>query len=290
MGAISKLLSTDGYIIVNKALIKRVGLNAAVLLGELCTEYNYWESAGELIDDMFYSTRENIEENTGLTDYMQREAMKILQNLQLLTVVKQGMPAKNYYKLDERQLLNFLTTSDKETEGQVIQNFKVNNNKVNSNNRKVDTNSKELVAQSASTQFSFGHTKSKKESLYTKCVSLIDDYTTDTNLRIALIDYLKLLLQMQKDGYQLYTNSWKGLLNKLDREFDSSERLAVVRQSLERGYKSFFPVSSAKLNSKNKDVLFAEEGVISEAYTKEELEELRKLDEERERNGLRTKF
>lgn len=290
MGAISKLLSTDGYIIVNKALIKRVGLNAAVLLGELCAEYNYWESAGELIDDMFYSTRENIEENTGLTDYMQREAMKILQNLQLLTIVKQGMPAKNYYKLDDHQLLNFLTTSDEETEGQVIQNFKVNNNKVNSNNRKVDTNSKELVAQSASTQFPFGHTKSKKESLYTKCVSLIDDYTTDTNLRIALIDYLKLLLQMQKDGYQLYPNSWKGLLNKLDREFDASERLAVVRQSLERGYKSFFPISSAKLNSKNNDVLFAEEGVISEAYTKEELEELRKLDEERERNGLRTKF
>ena len=43
MNSISKLLSTDGYIQVNKALIKKIGLHEAIIIGELCSEYNYWE-------------------------------------------------------------------------------------------------------------------------------------------------------------------------------------------------------------------------------------------------------
>ena len=42
-----------------------LGLNEAVLLGELCSEYSYWNNIDKLEDDgYFYSTRENIEENT----------------------------------------------------------------------------------------------------------------------------------------------------------------------------------------------------------------------------------
>ena len=46
MNGISKLLSTDGFIQVNKTLIKKVGLHEAILIGELCAEYNYWEELG----------------------------------------------------------------------------------------------------------------------------------------------------------------------------------------------------------------------------------------------------
>ena len=66
MTGISKLLSIDGYIQVNKMLIKKLGLHEAIIIGELCAEYNYWEEQGKLDDDMFYSTRENIENNTFL--------------------------------------------------------------------------------------------------------------------------------------------------------------------------------------------------------------------------------
>ena len=41
----------------------------------------------------------------------------------------------------------------------------------------------------------------------------------------------------------LYANSWKGLLNKLEREFPEKDRIGVVFQSIERGYASFFPVN-----------------------------------------------
>ena len=33
------LLSNTGYIIVNKEIIKKIGLHEAILLGELCSEY-----------------------------------------------------------------------------------------------------------------------------------------------------------------------------------------------------------------------------------------------------------
>ena len=59
---ISELLATDGYIQVNKKLIKTLGLHEAIIIGELCSEYNYWKNREELVEGSFYSTRENIEE------------------------------------------------------------------------------------------------------------------------------------------------------------------------------------------------------------------------------------
>ena len=38
---LASLLSSSKYIIVNKDLIKILGLNESVILGELCSEYHY---------------------------------------------------------------------------------------------------------------------------------------------------------------------------------------------------------------------------------------------------------
>lgn len=238
MNGIAKLLSTEGFIQVNKALIRQLGLHEAVIIGELCAEYNYWEEQGKLIDDMFYSSRENIEQNTGLNEHYQRKALKTLADKEIITVVKMGMPAVNHYKVNFDKLLNLLSTSHARDEAQVMHEMNLNNNKTS--NKEQKNNSKELLQNEPT--FTFGKQKQKKDNLYTKCVSLIDDYTTDDVLRKALIDYLQVRLEVKDKP--LYTNSWKGLLNKLDREFDASERLAVVRQSIERGYLSFYPISS----------------------------------------------
>ena len=66
-------LANDNYIIVNKDLIRKIGLNEAVLIGELASEYKSWRKKEKLVDDMFYSTIDNIEENTGLNEYHQRK-------------------------------------------------------------------------------------------------------------------------------------------------------------------------------------------------------------------------
>ena len=76
-----ELLSNTGYIMVNKTLIKRIGLHEALMLGELCSEYSYWKSTGKLDEEgYFFSTRENIEENIGLSSFQQRKALTTLKD------------------------------------------------------------------------------------------------------------------------------------------------------------------------------------------------------------------
>ncbi len=245
MNGISKLLSTDGYIQVNKTLIKKLGLHEAILIGELCAEYNYWENVGKLDDGMFYSTRENIEENTGLSDHLQRQALKTLQSEGIITIIKKGLPAKNYYTINFAHLLSILETSSASNRRQLdVESVDLNNNK-QTNISKKESNSKELLQNH---DFQFGKTKSKpkKDNLFTKCVSLIDsyDFVCWGNIRKLLIDYLNYRISVKDKP--LYTNMWKGMLNKLcelcDDDVDMYER--VIKQSIERGYLSFYPVSS----------------------------------------------
>ena len=106
---LASLLSSSKYIIVNKDLIKMLGLNEAIILGELCSEYSYWESVNQLVDDgYFYSTRENIENNTGINAHFQRIAMKNLEEKGILTSKKMGIPCKKYYKIDENSVIEYL--------------------------------------------------------------------------------------------------------------------------------------------------------------------------------------
>lgn len=249
MNGISKLLSTDGYIQVNKALIKKFGLHESIMIGELCSEYNYWESKGKLDNDMFYSTRENIEENTGLSEHFQRKALATLKEQGIIEVERHGIPSVNYYKINFDKLLTILSTSCSSRRQQETETVYLNNNKQTNIINKQNTNSKELVQNS---DFQFGKTKQKpkKENLFIKCVSLIDEFTGDTQIRIDLTDYLKLLLEMRKDGLNFYANNWKGLLRKLaSLSNDPKEQHDIICQSIERGYKSFFPVNTYNSNS-----------------------------------------
>ena len=108
-----------------------------------------------------------------------------------------------------------------------------------------NTNSKELVQNS---DFQFGKTKSKpkKDNLYTKCINLIDDYDFACwgNIRKLLIDYLDYRISVKDKP--LYTNMWKGMLNKLCELCDDSVDMyeQVIKRSIERGYLSFYPIST----------------------------------------------
>lgn len=106
---LASLLSSSKYIIVNKDLIRMLGLNEAVILGELCSEYTYWESTNQLDNEgYFYSTRENIESNTGINAHFQRIAMKNLEEKGILKSKKMGIPCKKYYKINEDAVIKVL--------------------------------------------------------------------------------------------------------------------------------------------------------------------------------------
>lgn len=141
------LLSSSNFITVNRAVAKIVGLNAAVILGEIASEYLYWEDRQGLEDGYFYSTVENLEERTCLTPYEQRVALVKMQNAGWIDVKKKGMPAKRYIKIFEDKItealynmpLNCLTTSRENFSQQDVKNFNTNNN-ITNNNKPIKNN------------------------------------------------------------------------------------------------------------------------------------------------------
>lgn len=126
MNGIINLLSNNGYIILNKIVIKKLGLHEAIILGELCSEYMHWEKSGKLEENYFYSTRENIEENTGLSAYQQREPMRRLIDGGIISEKSKGMPLQKWYSINAELLYKILctdagfTTSRKETAQQDV--------------------------------------------------------------------------------------------------------------------------------------------------------------------------
>lgn len=168
MSILMSLLSNNGYIIVNKDLIKKLGLHEAILLGEMCAEYTYWEKSNKLEEGFFFSTKENIAENTGLSPYQQRLPLKRLVEYGIVIEKNKGIYNKKWYsfnmdklykllneeielkstseetlqvdvkKLDNQLSRNF-TSTYQENEEQDIKKLDTNNNKINnkkSNNKK----------------------------------------------------------------------------------------------------------------------------------------------------------
>lgn len=156
MSILMSILSNDGYIILNKYVMKALGLHEAILLGELCSEYIYWYKEEKLQDGFFYSTRENIERETTLSPFQQRQALKKLTEMGLVEILEKDMPKKTYYKVDEEKVYRFLletdlnltevkkfndktsnnlTSSDEKIKHKEVEKLDINNNNINNNKK-----------------------------------------------------------------------------------------------------------------------------------------------------------
>lgn len=273
---IASLLSSDGYIQVNKELIKSVGLAEAIIVGELCAEYNYWQINNLLEDDMFYSTIDNITLNTGLSEYEQRKAIKHLVELGILTVTKKGIPAKNYFKFNFDLLCNFLSTSPLKIKALDVENLQINNNK----QIKINNNSNTKVEDDDKTK-----EKSKKLSRYDKLVNLVDEYTNDPELKEALISYCRYRLEKNNN---FYANMFKGLLNKLDSL--EGDKVKIVNNALVNGWNSFYPINDYSNTKKSIKQSACERNVKSIVASEEDIKKEEEIRERRKKNGERICF
>lgn len=140
MDNVINLLANDNYIIVNKSLIQELGLNEAILIGELASEYNFYKKSNMLDEDgFFYSTVDNVKENTGLNKDAQLKAIRNLNKKGLLISKLKGVPAKRYLKFSWRNIANLLEekqlTSCRKNSQLVGGKTAINNNN-NNNNKK----------------------------------------------------------------------------------------------------------------------------------------------------------
>lgn len=157
---------------------------------------------------------------------------------------------------------------------------------LNNTNKQI-TNKKEIVSKDTITKFEFGKQKPKKDNLFTKCVTLIDSYDFSSwgNIRKLLIEYLNYRLSIKDKP--LYTNMWKGMLNKLVELCDNDVQMyeSVIKQSIERGYLSFYSISN------NSTGIKSESGANHvPTMTKQDYEEEKKKLAELEARGVRVRF
>ena len=102
-----QLLSSTAFIVLNKKLAKQVGLKEAILLADLISKEEYFIANG-MTDGWFFNTEANIEEDTTLNSYHQRRCLKTLKEKGLIEVKRKGIPAKQYFKINEEQVLQIL--------------------------------------------------------------------------------------------------------------------------------------------------------------------------------------
>ena len=132
-GWISTLLASTGFIVTNKRLVQKLGLTEAALIGELCSEYNYWKSRGEAADGWFFSTVDNIEKETGIKKVTQASLLKRLSEVGVLKYQRRGLPPKRHILLDFDAIARILDDDCSESEPSSVQEVDGNNKNKNKN-------------------------------------------------------------------------------------------------------------------------------------------------------------
>lgn len=263
---LSKVLSQNGFIMVNKDLAKKLGLNCAVIIGYLYSMYDYWKGLDKLEDDeSFYCTRENIEEHTTLSPYEQRKALNILEKEGIIYKYLKGLPAKTFYKLNDDKIIelletdnesplqqdvkNFnnkelknLTSNTKENLHQEAKEFNINNNILNKKQNKNKDNN--IISKNSKSS-----KISKNEKKLKNILKIIDEY--DFNEKV--IDLLETFFKGLIDNNVFITDEKiRGNLNKIANK-DLKTQLNTIQLSLDNGYKNLDPSWLKNSNYKESD-------------------------------------
>nr|DAH52912.1 MAG TPA: hypothetical protein [Caudoviricetes sp.] len=102
MSKLLAVLSGHGFIMTSRPLAWAVGLNASVLLGELCSR-----QAQHGAD--FWATNEQLGNATTLSERELRGASKRLIEAGFIKVEKKGLPARNHYTVNVDALVEFFS-------------------------------------------------------------------------------------------------------------------------------------------------------------------------------------
>ena len=211
-----KIISNDNYLLLNRDLIRELGLDETVLLCELCHEQQYWQDKNSLQKDgFFYSTVENIENQIGIKKKKQLTIINKLKALNLIEVKYHDMPKKRYIKVNvsEIESLQEKYSSKKEAEKIKLTEFDYDIiNKV------------------------FFEKELSKE------------------IKNTFAEYVLVLKQYKK--FDVNLKNMRGLLNSFLQFKDKSieEQKKIINQSKNKKWKSFYPIrEKIKQNSKKEE-------------------------------------
>ena len=124
--SIKQLLMSSNYFILNKQLVKDLGIETAFLLSALV------EADDQLADEegWFYQTSKTIEDITGLSNYKQSLGIEKLIDLGILEQINKGIPMKRYFKISYEKIQKLLF---RKFENCTSKNLKTSSQKISKN-------------------------------------------------------------------------------------------------------------------------------------------------------------
>lgn len=148
--SVLKTIASRNFITVNKLLAHYIGLNESIILGELASEWDYYNEMEQLEPDgYFYVTVEKLWLNTTIKEDLQRKVLKNLERYGIVEIIYRGIPRKRFIRLNEQAIEDIIDkasypkshtateASNGQRPAQVPDISGANNNKYNNNNNKV---------------------------------------------------------------------------------------------------------------------------------------------------------
>ena len=99
---------SDGFLVVNKTLIKRFGLMTAVVLSNYIDKHIYFRKEHPDNKGWFYLTHEQQMAQLGIKEYSLRKCKKELIDIDILETERRGIPAKEWFKINFIKLVSTL--------------------------------------------------------------------------------------------------------------------------------------------------------------------------------------
>lgn len=145
---LENFLSNDAFTMVNKKLAKTLWIGQTIYLQELISQRKrFWT-------DEFYFTQNNMEDELWISSNTQWRYAKELKEKWLINFEKKGIPARNYYTINDDAIINlvpFWQTSDTKMVALETSDwcdyYNKNNTNKNNTNPKQKTNTKQKTSE-----------------------------------------------------------------------------------------------------------------------------------------------
>lgn len=255
---ILQLLAKENYITYHKTLAKVLGVDEAILFGELCSMSN-------LYGYEFFCEQNKLMNDTCLTEYRIRNALKSLQKANLVSVVKKGLPAKNYYVLDENELLKILeyqSTSAIKFDTTGNDNFDSTCNDKSDSTFNKNTNSKNTGIKNTTKK------KERKKTSYDEILSTVKD----DSLKELYLEYIKMRKLIKSP---MTDRALVMLINKVNElePFSVERQKQLLENAIMNNWKSVYPLKDYQPTKKSNNQdgtgnmfldMLIEEGYVNE--------------------------
>jgi len=137
---LSKIISSTSYFVLNKELVKKLGVECTLVLSDLISKEEYFQERNMTDNGFFFNTLDNIKEDTTLSHFKIRNALNKLVKNEFIEIKLKGIPARTYIKIFHIKLLNYLTSCSKD-----FKHLYNNNKEIKSNIKILDNTNKRFL-------------------------------------------------------------------------------------------------------------------------------------------------